>query len=67
MTIHKQPSLTPLQRQEIYDAYHRGNRRVSDLAQEYHVSRPTVYKILRRGWLKDFSPSTKAPTSAIGV
>ena len=55
MAIHKRTRLTPLQRQEIYDAYYRGNRKVSDLAQEYHVSRPTVYKILRRGRLKDFS------------
>ena len=35
--------------------YHTQKMRVSDLAREYHVSRPTIYKILHRGREKDFS------------
>ncbi|MCK5833913.1 hypothetical protein KAH81_09635 [bacterium] len=44
MVIHKRTRLTPMQRQEIYDAHFKKKRRVCDLAREYHVSRPTIYK-----------------------
>jgi transposase InsO family protein len=55
MTIHKRTRLTPMQRQEIYRAHFSECRRVCDLAGEYHVSRPTIYKILERGRRRDFS------------
>ena len=55
MVIHKKTRLTPYQRQEIYQAFHEGKKKVSTLADEYHVSRPTIYKILRRGRHKDFT------------
>jgi len=55
VTIHKRTRLTPMQRQEIYQAYYTDRRRVCDLAREYHVSRPTIYKILERGRIRDFS------------
>ena len=55
MVIHKRTRLTPIQRQEIYQVYHGEGRKVSDLAEAYHVSRPTIYKILRRGRQRDFS------------
>jgi transposase InsO family protein len=55
MTIHKRTRLTPMQRQEIYKAYYTDGLRVSDLAQAYHVSRPTIYKILERGRKRDFT------------
>ncbi len=55
MVIHKRTRLTPVQRQEIYDAHFKKKRRVCDLAREYHVSRPTIYKILERGRQNDFS------------
>ena len=55
MTIHKKTRLTPIQRQEVYDAYYKRKKRVCDLAREYHVSRPTIYKILKRGRQNDFS------------
>jgi transposase InsO family protein len=55
MVIHKRTRLTPLQRQQIYKAYFTDRIRVSDLAREYHVSRPTIYKILERGRKRDFS------------
>lgn len=60
MVIHKRTRLTEIQRKAIYKAYTKNNIRVSALAAEYHVSRPTIYKIVHRGRLKDFSvhPST---------
>lgn len=60
MVIHKRTRLTPMQRQQIFERYSKQNERVSELAREYHVSRPTIYKIVRRGRLKDYSihPST---------
>jgi transposase InsO family protein len=55
MVIHKKTRLTPLQRQEIYQRYYQDSRRLTDLAREYHVSRPTIYKIIQRGRGRDFS------------
>lgn len=55
MTIHKNTRLTPIQRKELYDDYHAHHIRVCDLVRKYHVSAPTVYKILRRGRLRDFT------------
>ena len=53
--MHKKTRLTPLQRQAIYDKYFKEKVRICDLAGEYHVTRPTIYKILARGRKKDFS------------
>jgi transposase InsO family protein len=55
MVIHKSTRLTPLQRNAVYRKYYEDKKRVADLAREYHVSRPTIYKILKRGRLQDFS------------
>lgn len=55
MVIHKKTRLTPFQREQVYRKYHDENVRVSDLAKEYHVSRPTIYKIIHRGKSNDFS------------
>ena len=55
MVIHKKTRLTPFQRQEVYNSYYQDNKKISDLADEYHVSRPTIYKILQRGRHKDFT------------
>lgn len=46
MVMHKRTRLVPLQREEIYRRYKEDNIRVIDLSREYHVSRPTIYKIL---------------------
>jgi len=54
MVIHKKTRLTPVQRREIYQTYHTEKKKVAELAREYHVSRPTIYKILNRGRHKDF-------------
>jgi len=55
MVIHKKTRLTPIQRKELYRAYFDHKKRICDLARAYHVSRPTIYKILKRGRLQDFS------------
>lgn len=55
MVIHKRTRLTPIQRQEIYQAYHGKRQKVVGLAVAYHVSRPTVYKIIQRGRKQDFT------------
>ena len=55
MVIHKKTRLTPIQRREIYEAYYQENRKVSDLAASYHVTRPTIYKIIQRGRKQDFT------------
>jgi len=55
MVIHKKTRLTEHQRRQIYDGYYKGKKRVCNLAREFHVTRPTIYKIIRRGRLKDFS------------
>ena len=55
MVIHKRTRLTPLQREAIYRVYHGEARTVKDLAEAYHVSRPTIYKIIHRGRQQDFS------------
>lgn len=44
MVIHKNTRLTPFQRRKIYKSYHEDKQKVSDLAEAYHVSRPTIYK-----------------------
>ena len=55
MNIHERTKLTPRQREEIYRRHHTEHIRVALLAEEYHVSRPTIYKIPARGRKRDFS------------
>lgn len=54
MVIHKRTRLTPLQRKEIVERYHSGER-VCDLKRRYSVTAPKVYKALHRGRLNDYS------------
>ena len=58
MVIHKKTKLTPLQRKQVYDDYHKHKIRKCDLIKKYHVSRPTIDKILYRGRKKDFTIHT---------
>jgi len=55
MVIHKRTRLTPIQREEIYRVYHEEGKKASELSEAYHDSRPTIYKIIRRGRQRDFS------------
>jgi transposase-like protein len=65
MVLHKHTRLTPLQRKEIYRLYIDEKRRVSDLSGEYHVSRPTIYKILHRGRMRDFTVHRSGPSISL--
>ncbi len=55
MTIHKRARLTPIQRREIFNKYFNEGVRICDLIRQYSVSRPTIYRVLKRGRDKDFS------------
>ena len=52
--IHKNTKLTPALRMDIWNKYRTGVK-VSQLACMYNVSRPTIYKVIKRARLKDFS------------
>jgi transposase InsO family protein len=47
MVLHKNTKVFPHQRKEIFDKYHSQHVSVSTLAAEYHVSRITIYKVIR--------------------
>jgi transposase InsO family protein len=52
--MHKNTKLLPYMRRAIYASWIEGSK-ITDLAKEYKVSRPTVYKVVRRARLKDFN------------
>ena len=54
MVIHKRTRLTPVQRKELVQSYY-GGMRICDLRRHYRVTAPTVYKIIHRGRLNDYS------------
>lgn len=56
MTLHKNTRLLPKQRLEIFEKYHQQEYRVSQLADEYRVSRVTIYKVLRETRLGNNMP-----------
>ena len=55
MPYHKNTRIKPEQREKIYFDLKNKGRSVSELADEYQVSRPTIYKIMKRGKHNDFS------------
>ena len=55
MVIHKKTRLTPHQREQVYLDYYQNKLRICDLVHKYHVTAPTIYKILERGRQSDFS------------
>lgn len=55
MTIHKSTRLTPIQRKEIADRYFHQRARIAALARDYRVSRHTIYNIIHRARVKDYS------------
>lgn len=44
-----------MQRKELYGDYHTGHMRICDLIRKYHVTAPTIYKVLKRGRQRDFT------------
>jgi transposase InsO family protein len=55
MVVHKRTKLTPILREAIYNDYHHNRIRVCNLMRKYHVTAPTIYRVLKRGRVKDFS------------
>ena len=58
MNIHKNTRLLPLEREAIWIAYHQNKQSVTSLAEEYKVSRPTIYKVLKLARVKLLKPQT---------
>ena len=52
--MHKNTRLLPYMRRAIYSLWQEG-KSITSLACEYHVSRPTIYKVLERARLRDFN------------
>lgn len=55
MVIHKNTRLTPVQRKALADDYRREHIRKCDLIRKYHVSAPTVNKIIANADNNDYS------------
>ena len=55
LQIHKRTKLTLEQQKEIFSRRYKNNVRTAVIAKEYHVSRPTIYKILTRGRKRDYA------------
>lgn len=55
MTIHKSTRIAPIQRKELVARYFQKGVRIATLAREYRVSRNTIYNIINRSRLNDFS------------
>nr|WP_245945450.1 leucine zipper domain-containing protein [Neisseria dentiae] len=56
MNIHKNTRLTPHNRQAIWRAYTQDKISVTSLAQQYRVSRVTIYRILKAARLQLLTP-----------
>ena len=56
MNIHKHTRLTLLDRQEIWRFYQTRLCKVAHLAEHFQVSRPTIYDVLKRARLQEFTP-----------
>jgi len=56
MNMHKMIRLTPTARKEIWRLYGTGEWTIVALAQEFRVSRPTVYKVIHRARSHEFAP-----------
>lgn len=57
----KQPKLSVKQQQELYRMYETGNYSISDLAELFCVSRPTIYRTLERQRNSGFVKEQKTP------
>lgn len=56
MNLHKNTRLTPIQRRQVWQEHTELHLNPTQLAQRYRVSRPTIYKILKRARLQEFQP-----------
>jgi hypothetical protein len=56
MNIHKYTRLTLLDRQEMWRLYQTRAWKVTQLAEHFRVSRPTIYAVLKRARVQEFAP-----------
>ena len=61
MNMHKRLRLTPLDREEIWKRYQDAKNGIGkfvilEIAREFRVSRPTIYKVIQRARLQEFAP-----------
>lgn len=56
MEVHKNLRLTRTDRYWIWELYSRERKSVTFLAEYFNVSRPTIYKVLKRARLREFMP-----------
>ena len=56
MHIHKHTKLTPSDRRWIWKLYTEEQQSVTFLSEYFHVSRPTIYKVIKRARLQEFIP-----------
>ncbi|MBK7491651.1 MAG: hypothetical protein IPI17_06300 [Nitrosomonas sp.] len=56
MNIHKRTRLTLLDLQEIWRLYQTRLWKVVQLAEHFHVRRSTIYDVLKRARLQEFTP-----------
>ena len=59
MNIHKHTRLTLLNRQEIWRLYQTRIWKVTQLAECFRISRPTIYDVLERARLQEFAPRNR--------
>jgi transposase-like protein len=56
MKLSKRVRLSPQDRQEIWKIYQTGGTNITDLAERFNVSRPTIYKVIERARRHEFEP-----------
>jgi transposase-like protein len=56
MKLSERVRLTPQDRQEIWKIYQTGGTNITDLAERFKVSRPTIYKVIERARKHEFEP-----------
>lgn len=56
MKLSARVRLTPEDRQEIWHIYQTGGANITDLAERFNVSRPTIYKVIERARKHEFAP-----------
>ena len=56
MKLSARVRLTPEDRQKIWQIYQSGGTNITDLAERFNVSRPTIYKVIERARKHEFEP-----------
>lgn len=56
MKLSSRVRLTPQDRQEIWHIYQAGGTNITDIAEQFNVSRPTIYKVIERARKHEFAP-----------